>query len=119
MIINLNNMASQKQDRRLRMVAHAKSKAQIAATRSPFFYPYTNLYPVLFLLRSLGNAYLSKYNKSPGRDLIKAFLSFNTMRRTARLVVAKKRAETLRAATPVEVVEHERWQLSCSSLDIP
>jgi hypothetical protein len=37
MMINLNNMANQKQDRRLRMAAHAKSKEKIAATRSPFF----------------------------------------------------------------------------------
>jgi hypothetical protein len=41
------------------------------------------------------------------------------MRRTARSVVAKKRAETLRATSPVEAVEHGRWQLSCSSLDMP
>jgi hypothetical protein len=36
MMINLNNMANQKQGRWLRMVAHARSKAKIAATRSPF-----------------------------------------------------------------------------------
>jgi hypothetical protein len=41
------------------------------------------------------------------------------MRRTTWSVVAKKRAKTLRAATPVEVVEHGRRQLSCSSLDMP
>jgi hypothetical protein len=34
-------------------------------------------------------------------------------------VVAKKRAKTLQASTPVEVVEHVRRQLSCSSLDMP
>jgi hypothetical protein len=83
------------------------------------FYRYTYLYPVMFLLRSLGDPYLSKYDESPGRELIKAFWSFNTMRRTARSVVAKKRPETLQAATPVEVVEHGRWRRNRRSLDMP
>jgi hypothetical protein len=92
------------------------------ANRRPWtsrVYRYTYLYPVLFLLRSLGDPYLSKYDESPGRELIKAFWCFNTLRRTAQLVVAKKRPETLRAATPVEVVEHGRWRRNRSSLDMP
>jgi hypothetical protein len=36
-MINLNNMANQKQGRWLRMVAHVKGKAKKATARSPFF----------------------------------------------------------------------------------
>jgi hypothetical protein len=74
---------------------------------------------ILFLLFSLGDPYLSKYDESPDQELVKAFWSFNTMKRTARSVVAKKRPETLPPRTPIEVVEHGRWHLSHSSLDIP
>jgi hypothetical protein len=31
-------------------------------------------------MRSLGDAYLSKYDETPGRELIKAFHGFNIMR---------------------------------------
>ena len=82
-------------------------------------YRYTYMYPVLSLMRSLGDAYLSKYDDTPGRELIKAFHGFNTMRRTGRTVASKKRDTTLRAATPAETVEHGRWRLSRSSLDMP
>jgi hypothetical protein len=82
-------------------------------------YRYMYMYPVLSLMRSLGDAYLSKYDETPGRELIKAFHGFNTMRRTGRMVASKKRAPTLCAATPAETVEHGRWRLSRSSLDMP
>jgi hypothetical protein len=42
-------------------------------------YRYKYMYPVLSLMRSLGDAYLSKYDKTPGRELIQAFHGFNTM----------------------------------------
>jgi hypothetical protein len=82
-------------------------------------YRYQYMYPVLSLMRSLGDPYLSKYDETPGRELLKAFRSFNTMRRTGRMVASKKRAETMRAATPAETVEHGRWRISRSSLDMP
>ncbi len=86
---------------------------------SSHHYRYTYMYPLLSLMRSLGDAYLSKYDETPGRELIKAFHGFNTMRRTGRTVASKKRATTLCAATPAETVEHGRWRLSRSSLDMP
>lgn len=85
---------------------------------SDFYWYTTYLYPVLFLLCSLGDPYLlSKYNESPGWELIIAFWLFNTMRGSAWPVVAKKQPETLQAHTPLELVEHGCWRLSGSSLD--
>ncbi len=62
---------------------------------------------------------MNKYDETPGRELIKAFHGFNTMHQTGRTVASKKRAATLRAATPAETVEHGRWCLNRSSLDMP
>jgi hypothetical protein len=86
---------------------------------SSHHYRYTYMYPLLSLMLSLGDVCLSKYDKTPGRELIKAFHGFTTMRRTGRTVASKKRATTLCAATPAETVEHGRWCLSRSSLDMP
>jgi hypothetical protein len=83
------------------------------------YYRYSFFYPALYLLRALGNPYLGKYDESPGRELTKAIWSFNTIRRTARTVVAKKRAETRRKASPLETVEHGCWRIHRSSLDMP
>lgn len=83
------------------------------------FYRYTYLYPLLGLMRSLGDAYLSKYDETPGKELQKAFHGFNTLRRTGRSVASKRRAQTSRAGSSAEVVEHGRWRLSRSSLDMP
>jgi hypothetical protein len=77
------------------------------------------MYPLLGLMRYLGNAYLSKYNETPGKELQKAFYGFNTLRRTGRSVASKRCAQTSRAGTPAEVVEHGRWRLAHSSLDMP
>jgi hypothetical protein len=70
-------------------------------------------------MRSLGDAYLSKYDESPGKELQKAFHGFNTLQRTGRSVASKKRAQTARHAFPSEVVEHGRWRLNRSSLNMP
>jgi hypothetical protein len=83
------------------------------------FYRYTYLYPLLGLMRALGDAYLSKYDETPGKELQKAIYGFNTLRRTGRSVASKRRAQTSRAATPAEVLEHGRWRLTRSSLDMP
>jgi hypothetical protein len=40
-------------------------------------------------------------------------------RRGGRNQVSRKRASNLRAATPAEVVEHGRWRVSRSTLDMP
>jgi hypothetical protein len=86
---------------------------------SSHYYRYTHFYPVLGLMRSLGDPYLKKYDETKGNELIKAFHSFNTMRRSARSIASKKRPQTIRMATPAEVSEHGRWRLNRSSLDMP
>jgi hypothetical protein len=63
--------------------------------------------------------YLSKFDDSPGKELTQAFWSFNMYRRSGRTIVSKKRAQTLRAATAPETIEHGRWRLSRGSLDMP
>lgn len=86
---------------------------------SSHHYRYTYLYPALSVLRATGDAYLRKYDGSPGKTLQAALWGFNTQRRTGRSVVSKKRATTSRKATPAEEVEHGRWRLSRSSLSMP
>jgi hypothetical protein len=70
------------------------------------YYKHTHFYPVLGLMRSLGDPYLKKYDETKGKELIKAFHSFNTMRRSARSIAPKMRPQTIRMATPAEVIEH-------------
>jgi hypothetical protein len=80
---------------------------------------YTHLYPLLSLQRSLGDRYLAKFDESPGKSLIANFWSFNMYRRGARSHVSRKRPSNLCKATPAEVIEHGRWKISRSSLDMP
>jgi hypothetical protein len=68
------------------------------------YYRYSHFYPVLGLMRSLGDPYLKKYDETKGKELIKAFHSFNTMRRSARSIASKKRPQTIRMAAPAEVL---------------
>ncbi len=70
-------------------------------------------------MRSLGDPYLEKYDETKGKELIKAFHSFNTMRRSTRPIASKKRPQTIRMVTPAEVIEHGRWWINRSSLDMP
>jgi hypothetical protein len=63
----------------------------------PFFL-YTFLYPLLGLMQLLGNAYLSKYDESPGKELQKVFHGFNTLQQTGGSVTSKKALR--RTATP-------------------
>jgi hypothetical protein len=83
------------------------------------YYRYTHFCPVLSLMRSLGDVYLQKYDETKGCELIKAFHSFGTMRRSAWSIASKKRPQTIRMAAPAEVIEHGRWRLNRSSLDMP
>lgn len=83
------------------------------------YYRHTYFYPALYILRALGDPYLARYDDSPGKELTKAIWSFNTYRRTGRSIVSKRRARTLRAATAPETVEHGRWRVSRSTLDMP
>jgi hypothetical protein len=83
------------------------------------YFRYTHLYPLLCLQRSLGDQYLSKFDESPGKGLIQNFWSFNMFRRGARGQVSRKRPSNIRKATYAEVIEHGRWKVSRSSLDMP
>jgi hypothetical protein len=83
------------------------------------YFRYTHLYPLLSLQRSLGDRFLSKFDESPGKSLIANLWSFNMYRRGARSHVSRKRPSNLRKATTAEVIEHGRWKVSRSSLDMP
>jgi hypothetical protein len=83
------------------------------------YFRYTYVYPLLALQRTLGDAYLAKFDESLGKGLAKNYWSFNMYRRGGRNHVSRKRASNTRAATPAEVVEHGRWRVSRSTLDMP
>jgi hypothetical protein len=83
------------------------------------FFRYTYVYPLLALQRSLGDPYLLKFDETAGKGLQENYWSFNMYRRGGRNQVSRKRASNLRTATPAEVVEHGRWRISRSTLDMP
>ena len=83
------------------------------------YFRYTYVYPLLSLQRSLGDPFLLKFDESPGKGLAENFWSFNMYRRGGRGMVSKKRPGNTRAATPAETVEHGRWRINRSSLDMP
>jgi hypothetical protein len=80
-------------------------------------YHYRYLYPALAVLQATGDPYLAKYADLAA--IIAAFWSFNLHRRTGRPIVSKKRVVTIRAATAAETIEHGRWCMTHSSLDMP
>jgi hypothetical protein len=77
------------------------------------------VYPLLAVQRTLGDAYLAKFDETMGKGLIENYWSFNMYRRGGRNHVSRKCASNRRAATPAEVVEHGRWRISRSTLDMP
>jgi hypothetical protein len=96
------------------IMAHCEGRAWTS-----HYYRYTHFYPVLGLMRSLGDPYLKKYDETKGKELIKAFHSFNTMRRSAGSIASKKRPQTIPMAAPAQVIKHGRWRINRSSLDMP
>jgi len=82
-------------------------------------YRHRFLYPALYACQASGDPFLRRFNGIDRPTIPAAFWSFNTQRRMGRSNVSKKRAFTFRAATSAEVVEHGRWHLSRSSLDMP
>jgi hypothetical protein len=91
------------------VIAHPDGRAWTS-----HYFRHTFLYPALLILRTSGDPYLARFE-----DIPTAFWGFNTLRRTGRSIVWKKREQTIRKATPSEVVEHGRWNISRSSLDMP
>jgi hypothetical protein len=83
------------------------------------YYRHRFLYPALYAFRDSGDAFLQAIDGSPGNSIPERFWSFNTQRRSGRSEASRKRPWTLRKASPAEVVEHGRWRLSRSSLDMP
>jgi hypothetical protein len=83
------------------------------------YFRHKHVYPLLSLQRSLGDAYLVKFDESVGKGLIPNFWSFNMYRRGARGQVSCQRPSNLRKATYAEVIEHGRWKVNRSSLDMP
>jgi hypothetical protein len=83
------------------------------------YYRHKFLYPALVSCRASGDPFLSKINNTPGNTIPERFWKFNTQRRSGPSEASKKRPWTIRAATNTEVVEHGRWRISRSSLDMP
>lgn len=83
------------------------------------YYRYNFVYPLLAVQRTLGDPYLTKFDETPGKGLVENYWSFNMYRRGGRNHVSRKRPGNRRAATPAEVVEHGRWRVSRSTLDMP
>jgi hypothetical protein len=83
------------------------------------YFRYTHIYPLLSLQRSLGDVYLAKFDETIGKGLAENYWSFNMYRRGGRNHVYRKRPSNLRQATTTEVVEHGRWRISRSTLDMP
>jgi hypothetical protein len=83
------------------------------------YYRHHFLYPALHLCRTCGDPFLRTIDDSAGNTIPERFWSFNTQRRSGRSEVSRKRHWTFRAATNAEVVEHGRWRISRSTLDMP
>jgi hypothetical protein len=83
------------------------------------YYRHKFLYPALAVCRALGDPFLQTFDDSPGNSIPERIRSFNTQRRSGRSEASRKRPWTLRAATNTEVVEHGRWRISRSTLDMP
>jgi hypothetical protein len=83
------------------------------------YYRHTFLYPALAVCRALGDPFLQTFDDSPGNSIQERIWSFKTQRRSGRSEASRKRPWTLRAATNTEVVEHGRWRISRSTLDMP
>jgi hypothetical protein len=80
------------------------------------YYRHTHFYPLLYVLQSTGDPYFSPYTFE---ELKRAYHSFHTYKRTGRSVASRARPLTIRAATTAETIEHGRWRVSRTSLDMP
>jgi hypothetical protein len=83
------------------------------------YYRYNFVYPLLAVQRTLGDPYLAKFDETLGKGLVENYWSFNMYRRGGRNHVSRKRPSNKRSATAAEVVEHGRWRVSRSTLDMP
>ena len=75
-----------------------------------YFYRHQLLFPLLRLQRSAGDAYLSRFDGSPGNTFADNFTMFHLFRRSGRSHCRRHRVNCLRAATPLEVYLHGRWR---------
>jgi hypothetical protein len=83
------------------------------------YYRHTFLYPFLETQKRLGDAYLQKFDGSPGNSIPERFWSFHCYRRGARTHVSRSRSTNVRGATKAETMEHARWRVSRGSMDMP
>jgi hypothetical protein len=97
-----------------RLLAHPSGAAWTS-----HYYRHRHFYPALAVCRALGDPFLSTLDDTAGNSIPERFWSFNTQRRSGRSEVSRKRQWTLCAATNAEVVEHGRWRISRSTLDMP
>ena len=83
------------------------------------YYRHTFLYPFLETQKRLGDAFLQKFDGSPGNSIPERFWSFHCYRRGARTHVSRSRSTNVRGATKAEIMEHARWRTSRGSMDMP
>jgi hypothetical protein len=82
-------------------------------------YRHTYLYPAVYACRAAGEPFLQTFDDTPGNSIPEHCWGFNTQRRSGRSEVSKKRMWATRKASNAEVIEHGRWCISRSSLDMP
>jgi hypothetical protein len=82
-------------------------------------YRHTFLHPFLETQKRLGDAFLQKFDGSPGNSIPERFWSFHCYRRGARTHVSRSRSANVRGATKAEIMKHARWRASRGSMDMP
>lgn len=83
------------------------------------YFRQTFLWPSLHEQRLAGDVALRPYIGSPGNSIEEKFWSMHSYRRGGRSQVSRRRPGIVRAASKLEVVEHGRWRVKRSSLDMP
>ena len=83
------------------------------------YFRQTFLWPSLHEQRLAGDVALRPYIDSPGNSIEEKFWSMHSYRRGGRSQVSRRRPGIVRAASKLEVVEHGRWRVKRSSLDMP
>ena len=77
---------------------------------SSYSYRHHILFPFLREQRTQGDAYLRRFDGSPGNTLADHFKMFHLYRRGGRSHCRRHRSGCLRAATPLEIYLHGRWK---------
>jgi hypothetical protein len=114
---------------RLRQFASAVPGRLFSTRKHPIWTSHhfrTNFaYPILELQRASGEPTLKAFSDQPGHRIMDKVYSMHSWRRAGRSRVSRKprhnepNPKGTRMATPTEVYEHGRWQVSVSSENMP